>query len=340
MTWMAWRLQRSLYLFYVTVSAVLIAFTITNGVHAEAIRRQWQGNPCHGGNGFAAKYQSFCQGLDNGYIHSIDSGQYLHWMAVLPMAVLGLVLGANLVASEIDRNTVRTAWTQSMTRNRWFITKVAVGLASLILLAVPLCVTASWWISASHYTTRIQTNGFTYAGWMPIAVGVFAFAVATLVGTILRRPGWTVAAALAVTLTVMWGMQTDVRTSLVPLRSTTIEMTSLTKGGVTVGVTKSQAPKSAWVVFSGFVPTDWSGGLPTWGQETKRIREVNRCTLSPTNLSSGYAACLRKLNLRNVEMYVANNEYWTLQLREGGLYIGGAALLLGGSLLLVRRSRS
>ncbi len=39
-------------------------------------------------------------------------------------------------------------------------------------------------------------------------------------------------------------------------------------------------------------------------------------------------------------MYVADSEYWALQLREGGLYLAGAALLLGAGLPLVRRSRA
>jgi len=337
---MAWRLQRTVYRFFVAVSAILVTLTVINGLHVQAVAHQWMGNPCHGGNDFAAKYQSFCQGLNNEYIHSITTGQFLHWMALLPMVFLGLVLGANLVATEIDRNTVRTAWTQSVTRSRWFVSKVVVGLASLVLLGAPLCMTVSWWISASRYTSRLSTNGFTYAGWMPLAVGIFAFAMATIIGAIVRRPGWTVAAALAVTMVVMWGMQTDVRTVLVPLRSTTLEMAPLTKGGVTVGVPSGQAPQSAWVVFNGFVPTEWSGGLPTWSQEAPWLHEVNRCPSSSTNPSSGYTTCLRRLDLRNVEMFVSDNEYWTLQLREGGLYVGGAALLFGVSLLLVRRSRT
>jgi len=339
-TWMAWRLQRTLYLFFVAVSAILVTLTIINGLHVQALAHQWMGNPCHGGNGFAAKYQSFCQALNSEHIRSITTGQFLHWMALLPMVLLGLVLGANLVASEIDRNTVRTAWTQSLTRNRWFITKVAVGLASLVLLAVPLCVTASWWLSASQYTSRLSTNGFTYAGWMPLAVGIFAFAMATIIGTIVPRPGWSVAAALALTVVVMWAMQTDVRTTLVPLRSTTLEMITQTKGAATFDMPLKMAPSSAWVVFNGLVPVNWGGGLPTWGQEMPWLHEANRCPLSSAKRPNAYATCLQQSHLRNIELYVADNEYWRLQLREGGLYLGAAAMLFAASLALVRRARA
>ena len=39
-------------------------------------------------------------------------------------------------------------------------------------------------------------------------------------------------------------------------------------------------------------------------------------------------------------MYIADSEYWTLQLREGGLYLASAALLLRSNFLLVRRARA
>ncbi len=336
MTWMAWRLQRSVYLFFVAVSLLLIAYAVVNGLHIEALRHQWLGQPCHGGNGFAAQYQTRCQTENNQYLNAIGSGIYVHWFAALPTAVLGLLLGANTVAGEIDRNTARTAWTQSITRGRWFATKIAVGLGSLVLLAIPLCVTVSWWLTASRWTPRISTNGFTYAGWMPLTTGVFAFAVTVTVGTVLRRPGWTIAVGLAVMVVLPWTMQTDVRTNLVPLRSTTLTLTTVTKQGETFGIPTGRASANAWVVFDGFVPVGAGNTLVTWGQETPWLDAVNKC---PSNVTgpSGYAACLRRLGLHEVELYVADSEYWALQLREGGLYLAGAVLLLGAGLLLVRR---
>jgi hypothetical protein len=336
---MAWRLQRSVYLFFVAVSLLLIAYAIFNGLHIEALRHQWLGQPCHGGNGFAAQYQTRCQAEINQYLNAIGSGVYLHWFAALPTAILGLLLGANAVAGEMDRNTVRTAWTQSITRSRWFTTKITVGLGSLVLLAIPLCVTVSWWLSASQWTPRISTNGFTYAGWMPLATGVFAFAVTTIVGLILRRPGWTVAVGVAVMVLVTWSVQYEVRTHLVPLRSTTIQWSAFVKGGKTVGVPSAQAPANAWIVFSGYVPVDHGNTPPTVGQETPWLNATFHC---PANFAFPvrYTACLSKLDLHQVELYVADNEYWALQLREGGLYLAGAALLLGASWALVRRTRA
>ena len=324
-------------LFFWAVSLILIAYAIFNGLHIEALRHQWLGHPCHGGNGFAATYQTLCQARFNQLSRAVGSAVYVHWFAVLPTAVLGLLLGANMVAGEIDRNTVRAAWTQSITKGRWFTTKVVVALGSLIAFAIPLCVTVSWFLRVSQWTPRLSGDGFTYAGLMPLATGVFAFALTTIVGTLLGRPGWTLAAGLIVMLLVTWAVQNDVRTHLVPLRSTTIQWSALTKGGVTVGKPTGEAPANAWVIFNDYVPVDYGNTPPTSGQETSWLNAVHLC---PANFAfpTRYAACLSKLDLHQVELYVADNQYWELQLREGGLYLAGAALLLGASLLLVRRT--
>ena len=337
MTWMAWRLQRSVFLFFVVLGLILIAYAIVSGLHIEALRHQWLGQPCHGGNGFAPKYLSLCQTENRRYFNSLGAGTYVHWFAVLPTAVLGLLLGANVVAGEVDRHTARVAWTQSITRGRWFATKVAVALGSLVVLAIPLFITVTWFLGISKWPPRISTNGFTYSGWLPLAIGVFAFTLAAIVGTMLRRPGWTLATALIALALVAWTMQNDVRAHLVPLHSTTIEWSLVTKGGVTVGKPSTGAPTNAWVLFNGYVPVDYGNTPPTSGQATSWMYAVNRCP-SDVVFPTQYMACLKKLGLHNVEVYVADSEYWTLQLREGSLYLASAAVLLGANLLLVRRT--
>jgi ABC-2 family transporter protein len=337
--WTAWRLQRSVYFFFVAVGVVLIAYTVTNGLHLEALEHQWQGPPCHGGNGFVSRYQSLCQTQNTHLIEARNSGFYVHLVALVPSTILAILLGANAVAGELGDKTVRLAWTQSITRGRWFLSKIGVGLISVASLAVPLSLTVSWWRSTTQWTSRMSTNGFTYSGWMPLAVGAFAFSLAVIVGIVLRRPGWSMAVSLATVITLMWFMQTDVRSNLVPLRSTTISLTTQTKGGVTMSRPTHGAPEDSWVVFSGFLPTGARNFLPTWAQETPWLEEVNRCPSTVVN-GSTFTRCLRTLGLRNVELYVADDEYWTLQLREGGVYLTGAALLLGASLLLVRRTKT
>lgn len=347
MTWMAWRLQRSVYLFALAVSLVLIGLTIANGLHLQMLLHHWRGAPCHGGNGFDPKYQRYCQSQLSNYIGARNSGLVVHLMAVVPAGVVGVVLGANLVAGELSQKTVRSAWTQSVTRKHWFATKVLVGLVSILVMAVPLCLTATWWLDASMWTPRISTNSMTYAGLLPAAVGVFAFALATAVGVILRRPGWAVAMALSVLLAVMWTMQFEVRPSLVPVHIAIIKPVVVTKGFQAGKVPTVAAPDNSWVLFSGFAPLHSANIIPSqsdeerwqgleFGCETAAAAQQNEQAAT----ASQVAHCQLKNGLQLEQLYVADNEYWKLQIREGGLYLVGATLLFSASLVLVRRSRA
>ena len=68
--WMAWRLQRSVYLFFVVLTIVLIGVVIANGLHTQSLWHQYSGVPCHGGNGFEVKYQNHCLTLYKQFVAS------------------------------------------------------------------------------------------------------------------------------------------------------------------------------------------------------------------------------------------------------------------------------
>ncbi len=338
MTWAAWRLQRSTYLFFMALSALLIGFTMLRGLHIQSLRHLWVGPPCNGGNGFAAKYQTLCQARFNELASGVGSGVYVHGFALGVGVVLGLLLGVNVVAGEISHHTTRLAWTQSITRGRWFATKVAVALVSLALLTIPLGVVVSWFLRVSEWTPRLSGNGFIYGGMMPLATGFFAVAVGALVGTLLRHVGWSLAAGLIVVLVISWFVQTNITWRLVPLKSTTEIVSVVKKGGVTVGRYSAPPSTDSWVIFAGFLPDSYSA-VPAWSQETRWRDAVDLCP-SPFARPTSYNTCMHKLGLKSVQLSIPNSEYWTLQLREGGLYVIGAILFLGGSLAVVRRMRS
>jgi ABC-type transport system involved in multi-copper enzyme maturation permease subunit len=54
------------------------------------------------------------------------------WLSVLP-ALLGRLVGAPLVAREVEQHTHLLAWTQSITRSRWVTVKLALVLTAGLL---------------------------------------------------------------------------------------------------------------------------------------------------------------------------------------------------------------
>jgi ABC-type transport system involved in multi-copper enzyme maturation permease subunit len=84
--------------------------------------------------------------------------------------LLGLALGAQLVATEIERGTNRVAWTQSITR--WLTGKLLVGglvTAGLVALLMPLL---GWWIGAMRTGPGIVPKYFGVTGVASVGYAV------------------------------------------------------------------------------------------------------------------------------------------------------------------------
>ena len=338
MTWTAWRQQRYAFLAFTVVTAVLIGWAVLSGTHAQANLDKYLAAPCHGGNGFNLKYQTYCLGLDRGTV--VTYRNIIALLGVVLAASLGVVLGAGAVASDLENGTVRLAWTQSITRTHWFTTKILVGVGSVAILTMPLSITFNWWVHASRYDLRISPNGFAISGWMLLVVGVFAFAVAVFVGTLIRRAGWTVAVALVFTIFASTVMQNDVRSHLVPSNIAPVVTTVVTKGATTVHATHGTTPPNAWVLYAGYIPAG-SRSVPLWQATFSMNSKVQSCLQKSTaGTRNTESSCLHILGLRNVQIYLSDSQFWTLQLRDGGLYLAGVVLLVVASSAVLRRRRA
>jgi hypothetical protein len=337
MIWMTWRLQRSVYIVFVVAVAVLIVFAVLNGLGTQSALHLWNAAPCRGGFNFLPKYQTHCVALFQRYQTSFSLDRYIAFVGAILTAVLGLLLGVNVVAGEVDRKTARAAWTQSISRTRWLATKLVISLAMVVSLGIAIGLTYDWWIGASGHT-RVTPQVFSTAGVMPTAIGIFALALGTVVGILVRRPGWALAGALVILAVGAWVMQNEVRSTLVPLRSVTLAEKVVTKGPASTTILEGEAPKYSWILFQGSELLHWGNRLLTAGEATKIQDQLGLCGQSSASATI-VPECEKKLGLRIVNLYVADNQFWTLQLREGGLYFASSLLLFGASLALLRRMR-
>jgi hypothetical protein len=116
----------------------------------------------------------------------------------LLMVVIGVLVGAPLVAREIEQRSQLVAWTQSVTRRRWYVTKagiLGVGLGLAGLLAG---------VANDHAQVPLTSGGLTSSRWIwffsidlsPAAEAVLAFALAVAIGAYLRRTLAAIGAAL------------------------------------------------------------------------------------------------------------------------------------------------
>jgi hypothetical protein len=101
--------------------------------------------------------------------------------------ILGIALAVPLVW-EFEHRTYRLAWTQSVTRGRWVITKLAIGLLLAVSMSAVIALLVGWWRAPlDEAQGRFDPNGFNVEGPVVISYTVFALAVAVVVGVYTRR---------------------------------------------------------------------------------------------------------------------------------------------------------
>src|SRR5207247_399934 len=95
--------------------------------------------------------------------------------ARLAPALIGIFWGAPLLTRELETGTYRVAWTQSVTRSRWLLTKLGlVGLATVTVAGL-LMLTITWWYRALDSVGTNQYSVFDSRDIAPIGYAAFAF---------------------------------------------------------------------------------------------------------------------------------------------------------------------
>jgi hypothetical protein len=90
-------------------------------------------------------------------------------LTVVP-ALLGAFWGAPLIAREIESGTFPLVWTQSVTRTRWLVVKLAVlGLATMLVAGL-LSLIVTWWASPLDRLERPSTARSVTAIWCRLAM--------------------------------------------------------------------------------------------------------------------------------------------------------------------------
>ncbi len=109
-------------------------------------------------------------------------------LVLLPM-IVGLFLGAPLVAREVEQGTHRLVWTQGVSRLRWATVKFSlIGLAGL-LLAAGYAALLTWWMEPLSRASgsRLAWLAFDLQGVVPMAYTLFALALGIAAGSVVRK---------------------------------------------------------------------------------------------------------------------------------------------------------
>jgi hypothetical protein len=141
--------------------------------------------------------------------HVGDVRSLVGWMCVAP-ALIGMFWGVPVLARELERGTYVPAWTQSVSRSRWVVWKLAVLAAAATLYGLALGAMVGAWLNGFAGTPFgdgfadygiFACSGVAVAGWW-----LFGFILGVTAGALFRRTLRAMGVTLVVFIVALLGM--------------------------------------------------------------------------------------------------------------------------------------
>lgn len=217
-------------------------------------------------------------------------------------ALFGMFWGAPLVAQEYEDGTQNLAWTQGVTRRKWFSVNLAWVFSAAVLWAGVLTILVSWWRSPENAIDG-RFEAFDIQGIAPIAYAVFAVSLGIAAGTVLRRVVPAIASTIGGFVAVRFPIDVWGRPHFMPALTKLYPLGSQASG-----------PKGAWALSTKLIGPD--GTSASCGKPASL-----RCLAS-----HGYHESLT---------YQPAGRFWAFQGIEAGIFLALAVVLVAVAYRLV-----
>jgi len=260
--------------------------------------------------------------------------------------VIGAFVGAPLVAREMESGTYRFAWTQGVGRIRLLI----VTLAMLALIVTPVAVVlgfllGGWYIHpyaviniavGSHW----QSGLFTTTWWMTPVWTLFALALGTFVGAVVKRTVAAIAANAAIVggILLAVGLYLPRVFGIGAVASSRILLNGMWSGPINLSASHGQGPAGSWLVRAWYTGP---GGHVLGIKAAKRVSiHVNSLFES---LKGGTGAALRWLAFHHYKYWVSYQpagHFWILQAVVGLVVLALTLLCVVAAARCIRGRRA
>lgn len=317
---MTWRQHRVQWAAAAVALAALAAYLITDGVARADYAQNIGLTACLGGHG---QCDALVTSFFDRFGATLPTGFFL--LALLPL-LAGLFWGAPLIAREVETGTHRLAWTQSVTRSRWIAVKLAAFTAAALLAAGAVSLLTTWWLrpleaisqTGAGPTNRLAPTLFDLTGTAPLATTIFAFALGTAAGAVIRRTVPAMAVTVGAFLAAWMPIESLRYHFLAPLTITT-----------PFGI--GSPP-----IVPGSYPLS-TGSADAAGHPIPFEQLVAACE-TPHGTETGLdVKCLAAHGFQHIETYQPDSRYWPLQGIETGIFLAAAIGLLALAVYWTRR---
>ena len=267
---------------------------------------------------------SFARTYWGGHGSVIQSGgaQTVSSLLFAVPVLLGAFAGAPLLAREFDSGTFRFAWTQGAGRTRWAVSNLVLT-AALITAATGAFTALFYWyfrpVLAVGQVSEMLPLAFGLLGVAFAAWTLFAFALAAFSGTLFRRTLPAMAVTIVVYIVAAIGTATAIRPHY------EAPVTTQGWGGTTNG---------GWVISS------WAkapnGRVLSQGDLNALFQHLPS-SVQNSATPDAYTNWLTQHGYTMWQSVQPDSRFWQFQLIEGGWLLVVSAVLIAGTVWLVRR---
>ena len=315
MAWVTWRQHRHQLLVGLSLIAALACAALVTGLPMHAAYQREALSSC-----LPPTARSGCDIIVRHFQSEFGSRVDVAGYLILLPALVGMFIGAPLLARELELGTHRFAWTQSLTRHRWLLSKTLLLALAVAAGAAVLSAVVMWWRQPfDGLEGRMSPSGFEIQGLVVPAYALFALALGVLAGAALRRS----LAAMSLTLAIFVAVRLAVANFLRPRY---VAPEHETMAGLVPG-----AHARDWVLSNSLV--DAVGRHITSAREDLAILHAQQARIDPQEY-------LLSLGWRRALSFQPADRFWTFQAIEAGIFVALAVALLAATVWLVRRSPS
>jgi hypothetical protein len=193
MIWVTWRQHRLALLGVAAIVATAVGCLLVSGIRMRAAATASHAGLCAGGPDPAR-----CRAITLVFISRFDgSAVWLSLLHAVP-GLIGMFVGAPLLARDFELGTMPFVWCQGFTPLRWTATKLVLVGGAVGAAVVPIGMLFAWWYPPGAYVvwgnTILVWPGVTYplgeSDLFPAAYvrwTLLAFVLGALAGALLRR---------------------------------------------------------------------------------------------------------------------------------------------------------
>lgn len=193
MTWLTLRRFRFELITLAVVVAALIAWMIYSGLQRYTALANEPGVVACTQQILAPQPGDVCYGILASYLNQFQDpesnpfgrGAAVFFISLLP-ALVGALLGAPLIARDLERGVFRLVWTQGKTRSAWLRGGVITATLATVTLVGLMTLVVMWWRAPFDAILGSFQNSFEMEGFAPVAYALFALASGIAAGLLLR----------------------------------------------------------------------------------------------------------------------------------------------------------